>query len=40
MSEGQEIKASHKEAEELVAKLRDFHGSLGESEQAMLDAIP
>jgi hypothetical protein len=39
MSEEQEIRASHEEVEGFVGKLRDFHGSLGESEQAMLETI-
>jgi hypothetical protein len=33
----QEIRASHEEVEGFVEKLRDFHLSLGESEQAMLE---
>ncbi len=39
MADEQEIRASHEEVEGFVAKLRDFHGSLGESEQAMLETI-
>jgi hypothetical protein len=35
----QEIRATHQEVEGFVTKLRDFHGSLGESEQAMLETI-
>jgi hypothetical protein len=35
----QEIRATHEEVEGFVAKLRDFHTSLGESEQAMLETI-
>lgn len=35
----QEISASREEVEQFVGKLRDFHGSLSESEQAMLDTI-
>ena len=35
----QEIRASHEQVEGFVSKLRDFHGSLGESEQAMLDTV-
>ena len=35
----QEIRATHEEVEGFVGKLRDFHGSLGESEQAMLETI-
>ena len=34
-----EIRVSHEEVEGFVAKLRDFHGSLSESEQAMMDTI-
>jgi hypothetical protein len=39
MADEQEIRGSHEEVEGFVAKLRDFHGSLGESEQAMLETI-
>ncbi len=39
MTEGQEIRASHEEVEGFVAKLREFHGSLSESEQAMMDTV-
>jgi hypothetical protein len=39
MTEGQEIRASHDEVEQFVSKLRDFHGSLSSSEQAMLETI-
>ena len=35
----QEIRATHEEVEGFVAKLRDFHRSLSESEQAMLVSI-
>lgn len=35
----QEIRATHQEVEQFVSKLRDFHGSLGESEQAMLETV-
>jgi hypothetical protein len=35
----QEIRATHQEVEGFVEKLRDFHGSLSESEQAMLETI-
>jgi hypothetical protein len=35
----QEIRATHEEVESFVAKLRDFHGSLSESEQAMLETV-
>ena len=34
-----EVRASHEEVEDFVAKLRDFHGSLDESGQAMLGTI-
>jgi hypothetical protein len=39
MAEGQEVRASHEEVEAFVGKLRDFYGSLNESEQAMLGMI-
>ena len=39
MTESNEVRASHEEVEGFVAKLREFHGSLGESEQAMMDTI-
>ena len=39
MAEGQEIRATHEEVEAFVGKLRDFHGSLDESGQAMLGTI-
>ncbi len=39
MSEEKEVRATHQEVEQFVAKLSDFHGSLGESEQAMLGTI-
>jgi hypothetical protein len=35
----QEIRATHEEVEGFVNKLREFHGSLSESEQAMLVSI-
>jgi hypothetical protein len=35
----QEISASREEVEQFVGKLREFHGSLSESEQAMLDTL-
>jgi hypothetical protein len=35
----QEIRASHEEVEGFVEKLREFHGSLGETEQAMLETV-
>jgi len=39
MTEEPEVRASRDEVEGFVSKLRDFHGSLGESEQAMLDTV-
>ena len=39
MTEEQEVRASHEEVEGFVSKLRDFRGSLSESEQTMLDTI-
>jgi hypothetical protein len=39
MAAEQEIRAPHEEVEVFVRKLRDFHGSLGDSEQAMLESI-
>jgi hypothetical protein len=39
MAEGQEVKASHEQVEAFVGKLRNFYGSLDESEQAMLGTI-
>ena len=39
MSEEQEVRATHQEVEGFVAKLREFHGSLAESEQAMLETV-
>jgi hypothetical protein len=39
IAEGQEIRATHEEVEAFVGKLRDFYGSLDESEQAMLGMI-
>jgi len=35
----EEIRASHEEVEQFVGKLREFHGSLGESERAMLEVV-
>ena len=35
----QEVRASHEEVEGFVVKLKDFYGSLDESEQAMLETI-
>ena len=37
MAAGQDIRVAHEEVEGFVHKLRDFHGSLGDSEQAMLE---
>jgi len=39
MTEGNEVRASHEEVEAFVGKLREFHGSLDESGQAMLGTI-
>ena len=39
MTESNEVRASHEEVEAFVGKLRDFHGSLNESERAMLGTI-
>jgi hypothetical protein len=39
MTEEQEVRASREEVEGFVSKLSDFHRSLSESEQAMLDTI-
>ena len=39
MAEEQEVKATHEEVEGFVGKLRDFHSSLDESGQGMLDSI-
>jgi hypothetical protein len=39
MTEEQEVRASREEVEGFVSKLKDFHGSLSESEQAMLDTV-
>jgi hypothetical protein len=35
----QEIRTTHQEVEGFVGKLRDFHGSLSESERAMLETV-
>jgi hypothetical protein len=35
----QQIRASHEEVEGFVSKLREFHRSLSESEQAMLQSV-
>jgi hypothetical protein len=39
MTEEQDIRATHEEVEGFVTKLREFHGSLSEGEQAMLATI-
>jgi hypothetical protein len=39
MSEEQEVRASHQEVEQFVSKLKEFHSSLEEGEQAMLVTI-
>jgi hypothetical protein len=39
MAEEQEAKASSEQVEGFVSKLKEFHDSLSESEQAMLDTI-
>jgi hypothetical protein len=39
MTEEQEVRATREEVEGFVAKLKDFRGSLSESEQAILDTI-
>ena len=39
MAEEQEVRASREEVEAFVSKLKEFHGSLSESEQAMMDAV-
>ena len=39
MAEEQEVRASHEEVEGFVSKLREFRGSLSESEQAMMDSV-
>lgn len=39
MTESNEVRASHEEVEGFVGKLKEFHGSLGEGEQAMLTTI-
>jgi hypothetical protein len=39
MAAEQEIRATHEEVETFVQKLRDFHDSLSDSEQAMLESI-
>jgi hypothetical protein len=39
MAADQETRATHEEVETFVQKLKNFHGSLGDSEQAMLESI-
>jgi hypothetical protein len=39
MTEGNGVRASHEEVEGFVEKLKEFHGSPNESEQAMLGTI-
>ncbi len=39
MTQNQEVRASHEEVEAFVGKLREFHGSLGEAERAMLGTV-
>ena len=39
MTEQGEVRASHEEVEGFVMKLKEFHGSLEESERAMLGTI-
>ena len=39
MTEEQEVRASREEVEGFVSKLKEFRGSLSESEQAMLDTV-
>jgi len=39
MAAEQQIRATHEEVEAFVQKLRGFHGSLSDSEQAMLESI-
>jgi hypothetical protein len=39
MADEQQIRATHEEVEGFVEKLREFHGSLDQSEQAMLETI-
>jgi hypothetical protein len=39
MAAEQEIRASKEEVEDFVAKLKEFHGTLNEVEQAMLETI-
>ena len=39
MTEERETKATHEEVESFVGKLKEFHSSLDEGEQAMMDTI-
>ncbi len=39
MAESGEERASHEEVEAFVGKLREFHGSLSENEQGMMDEV-
>ena len=39
MTEGNEVRASKQEVEGFVGKLKEFHRSLAEPEQAMLEAV-
>jgi hypothetical protein len=39
MTEEREIRATHEEVESFVGKLKEFHSSLDEGEQAMMDTI-
>ena len=39
MAAEQENRATHEEVEAFVQKLKDFHGSLSDSEQAMLESV-
>jgi len=39
MGADREIRATHDEVLGFVQKLRDFHASLGDSEQAMLESV-
>ncbi|MBD0356796.1 MAG: hypothetical protein ICV57_06400 [Rubrobacter sp.] len=39
MAESGEERASHEEVEAFVDKLREFHGSLNENEQEMMDSV-
>ncbi len=39
MAESGEERASHEEVEAFVGKLREFHASLDENEQGMMDSV-